>query len=295
MAQAAPTRSASGARPAGGQSGVRIASGLFLAAIALGIAYMGGWGFIAFWGGAAVLVLWEWTRLVTGQHAGTILTTGGASLVLAVAAAGIGGNSSEGFHSLSLLVAFAALGIGSAGTAVFARHNRPVWAAGGVLYSGSLALAPVVLRSDREWGFVAVIFLFTVVWTTDIVAYFAGRAIGGAKLAPGISPNKTWSGAVAGTAAAVIASGLLALAANITGVGAVAALAAALSVVGQLGDLFESALKRRFGAKDSSHLIPGHGGLLDRLDAFVAAAALAALIGVSRGGLEAPGRGLLLW
>jgi phosphatidate cytidylyltransferase len=291
MAEATPTRSPSGARPAGSQSGVRIASGLFLAFIALGIAYTGGWAFVTFWGGAAVLVLWEWTRLVAGKHSPMIFTAGGTSVVLAVAVVGIAEYSTEDIGRFSLLVAVAALGVGAAGTTVLARDDRPLRAAAGVLYAGALGLAPIVLRSDREWGFLAVIFLFAVVWTTDIV----GGAIGGPKLAPSISPNKTWSGAVGGTAAAVIASGVLAFAAGFRGMGAIAALAAALSVVGQLGDLFESALKRRVGAKDSSHLIPGHGGLMDRLDAFVAAAALAAMIGVGRGGLEAPARGLLLW
>jgi phosphatidate cytidylyltransferase len=137
--------------------------------------------------------------------------------------------------------------------------------------------------------------LFAIVWATDIAAYFAGRALGGPKLMPRVSPKKTWSGALAGTVAAVLVAVAIAKSAGLAGLVAIAIMAISLSVVAQAGDLFESALKRRFGAKDSSHLIPGHGGLMDRLDGFVAAAFLAAVIGLLRGGFEAPGRGLLVW
>ncbi len=152
-----------------------------------------------------------------------------------------------------------------------------------------------MLRSDGGDGFLAVIFLFAVVWATDIVAYFVGRAIGGPKLMPNVSPKKTWSGALGGTLAAIVVAVAVAKAAGLTGLFAVAMLAVVLSVFAQAGDLFESFLKRRFGAKDSSHLIPGHGGLMDRLDGFVSASVVAALIGLARGGFEAPGRGLLVW
>jgi phosphatidate cytidylyltransferase len=138
-------------------------------------------------------------------------------------------------------------------------------------------------------------FLFAVVWSTDTVAYFVGRALGGPRLMPRVSPKKTWSGMLGGTAAALIVALIIATTDSLAGSLAIAALALALSVVAQVGDLFESFLKRRFGAKDSSHLIPGHGGLMDRLDGFVTAAVLAALIGLMRGGLLAPGRGLLVW
>jgi len=137
--------------------------------------------------------------------------------------------------------------------------------------------------------------LFAIVWTTDIVAYFLGRMIGGPKLLPRVSPKKTWSGAISGLAAAVLAAVAVAKVAGLSGLSSIALVAAILSFVAQAGDLFESQLKRRFGAKDSSHLIPGHGGLMDRLDGFVFAAVVAALIGILRGGVEAPARGLLVW
>jgi phosphatidate cytidylyltransferase len=274
---------------------VRTASGLVLAAIALAVAYFGGWPFVAFWGGAAVLVFWEWTGLVAGTHSRVTLLAGGLSVALAAGLAGAMRNSAAGVHSMRLVLALVVLAVGTLAAAALARHKNPVTAGTGVLYAGALALAPIVLRSDVEAGFLAVVFLFAVVWVTDIVAYLVGRAVGGPKLAPAISPNKTWSGAVAGTAAAVVAAATIGLAADLVGVGRIAALAAGLSAAGQIGDLFESALKRRFGVKDSGHLIPGHGGLMDRLDAFVAAAVLAAVIGVGRGGLDAPGRGLMSW
>jgi phosphatidate cytidylyltransferase len=138
--------------------------------------------------------------------------------------------------------------------------------------------------------------LFAVVWVTDIAAYFAGRMIGGPKLWPRVSPKKTWSGAVVGTIAAVAAG--LAVVAVVAGAQpwpALAAVCLVLSIASQAGDLAESALKRRFGAKDAGKLILGHGGLMDRLDGFIAAAVVAALIGVARGDVSAPAAGLLIW
>jgi phosphatidate cytidylyltransferase len=176
-----------------------------------------------------------------------------------------------------------------------ADRDRAAWLAAGVPYAGAMALAPIVLRSDPEFGFVAMIFLFAVVWATDIAAYFVGRAAGGPKLAPRLSPNKTWSGAIGGLAGAVLAALLVVHFSGAGGVLAAAVVAIALSATAQVGDLAESAMKRRFGVKDASSLIPGHGGLMDRLDGFVTAAVLACLIGLAHGGINAPARGLLIW
>jgi phosphatidate cytidylyltransferase len=133
-----------------------------------------------------------------------------------------------------------------------------------------------------------------VVWVTDIGGYFAGRGIGGPKLWPRVSPKKTWAGAVGGFAASLVVAGGFA-AFDLGKTGPFLMLGAMLSVVSQLGDLFESAVKRRFGVKDSSHIIPGHGGLLDRLDGFVAAVVMAAIFGFLRGGADGVGRGLMVW
>jgi phosphatidate cytidylyltransferase len=169
------------------------------------------------------------------------------------------------------------------------------WLAGGIAYAGVLLFAPLILRRDPALGFAAIGFVFAIVWGTDIAAYFAGRAIGGPKLWPAVSPKKTWAGAIGGTLGG-IAAGLLA--ARLMGVAAgpmLALVACLLSVVAQAGDLLESAIKRHFGAKDASQLIPGHGGLMDRLDGFLTAVAAAAMVGLARGGLAEPAHGLLVW
>jgi phosphatidate cytidylyltransferase len=169
------------------------------------------------------------------------------------------------------------------------------WMVAGLIYAGVLLLAPILLRGDPALGFPAMLFLFAIVWVTDIAAYFAGRAIGGPRLWPAVSPKKTWSGAVGGALAGV-AAGLVVV--KFTGLAVAPMLvlvAFVLSVAAQLGDLLESAIKRTFGAKDASQLIPGHGGLMDRLDGFLTAAAAAVMVGFARGGLEGPARGLLVW
>jgi len=156
-------------------------------------------------------------------------------------------------------------------------------------------LAPILLRADVDYGLPAILLLFVIVWSTDVLAYFAGRAIGGPKLAPRISPKKTWSGAIIGTIGAVLVA--IAAADFLGGFnkGTIAAVALLLSAMTQLGDLLESWLKRRFGAKDASHLIPGHGGVMDRLDGFWAAALAGCIVGIFRGGLDNAARGLLVW
>jgi phosphatidate cytidylyltransferase len=269
----------------GGELALRICSALVLVPIAIGTAYLGGWPFAVFWGLAAMGVLWEWISLVARSDHRTVLMTGGASLALAVALVATG----------HLLAAVIVLAISTLGVAALAPAKWRTWIAAGVPYAGALGVAPVVLRSDSEDGFLAVIFLFAIVWTTDVVAYFSGRAIGGPKLMAQVSPKKTWSGAIGGTLAAVIVAFVLAKMMALSGLFAIAMLAVVLSICAQGGDLFESFLKRRFGAKDSGHLIPGHGGLMDRLDGFITASVVAALIGLLRGGFEAPGRGLLVW
>ena len=272
------------ARRPGAELALRVGSALVLAPLAIGVAYIGGWPFALFWGVAAIGVLWEWTSLVAGSDRRSVLMAGAASLALALALAQM--------HHLA--EAIIVLAMGALAAAALAPAERRIWVSCGVPYAGALGLAPIVLRSD-ERGFLVIMLLFAIVWATDIAAYFAGRALGGPKLMPLVSPKKTWSGALAGTVAAILVAVAIGRFAGLVGLVPLAVLAVLLSVVAQAGDLFESALKRRFGAKDSSHLIPGHGGLMDRLDGFVAAALLAALVGLLRGGFEAPGRGLLVW
>lgn len=170
-----------------------------------------------------------------------------------------------------------------------------LWIVAGVGYALVMLLAPVLLRRDVDAGFLALVFLFAVVWSTDVCGYFGGRALGGPRLAPTISPKKTWSGALSGAFGATLLSAAGARYIGGLNVAVIAMLAVVLSTVAQLGDLMESKIKRHFGAKDTSHLIPGHGGLMDRLDGFWAAALTACLIGLARGGIEGAARGLLVW
>lgn len=269
----------------GGDLALRVCSALVLAPLTVAMAYVGGWPFALFWSVAALGVLWEWMSLVAPADRRSVLMTGAVSLVLAFALAATD----------HLLAAIVVLAMGALATAALGPRERRIWTAGAIPYAGALGVAPIVLRADGEAGFIALVFLFAVVWTTDIVAYFVGRAVGGPKLMPRVSPKKTWSGAVGGTLAAIAVALGIATAAGFAGLFVIALVALVLSVCSQVGDLFESFLKRCVGVKDSGHVIPGHGGLMDRLDGFVAAAAVAALIGLARGGLAAPGRGLLVW
>jgi phosphatidate cytidylyltransferase len=178
--------------------------------------------------------------------------------------------------------------------AVSIAPERRNWVAAGFLYAAAAEIASVLVRLDPVKGFAALMFVLLIVWVTDSGGYFAGRGIGGPKLWPRVSPKKTWAGAVGGLAASLaVACGFAAF--DLGRIGPLLMLSGVLSVVSQLGDLFESAVKRRFGVKDSSHIIPGHGGLMDRLDGFVAAVVMAALLGLLRGGADGVGRGLMIW
>jgi phosphatidate cytidylyltransferase len=256
-----------------------------MAALAIAAVVVGGWPFVVFWAAAAIGVFWEWMAMTAGGGVVVARAVGIAALAAAALAGGFG----------QLYVALMALAAGAAGVAGAAGSRHRIWRAIGVAYAGVVLLAPVLLRHDRVFGLTAILFLFAVVWSTDILGYFVGRAIGGPRLAPPVSPNKTWSGACGGALGAVVAGvSVVSVAGDIALLPAAAA-AFALSVASQAGDLFESAIKRRFGVKDTSQVSPGPGGLMDRLDGFIAAGCMAAMVGVMRGGLDAPARGFFLW
>jgi phosphatidate cytidylyltransferase len=258
---------------------LRIVSSLVLAPVAIAAAWFGGVVFVAFWTIAAVIVLWEWQTLVCGHDRNSVLTVGAAALIGAAAVLIVGWFG----------IAIALVALGGFAIAALASRERRGWCVAGLVYAATILIAPVLLRRDASFGFAAIMLLFVIVWLTDIAAYFAGRAIGGPKLMPRVSPKKTWSGAVGGTLAGVVG------AVGVAHMSRVAGVALVISVVSQGGDLLESAIKRRFNTKDASQLIPGHGGLMDRLDGFVAAAVAGALIGLMHGGLHAPARGLMVW
>jgi phosphatidate cytidylyltransferase len=161
--------------------------------------------------------------------------------------------------------------------------RRPGWLALGGTYIGLAVVAALWIRHDAKLGLISVMWLLAVVWATDIFAFFAGRRFGGRKLAPRISPGKTWSGLVGGMTAAALASAVFAVW-SATHWFSLAMWGAAVAVVSQAGDLAESAMKRRFGVKDSGHLIPGHGGILDRVDGLLAALLFLAACRLAFGG-----------
>jgi phosphatidate cytidylyltransferase len=262
---------------------MRVVAALVLAPLTIAIAWIGGWIWTCVVIAAAALLYFEWLMIVGLSNNRLAVAAGLAALAL----------SGICLMMRRADIALAVVGVGVLLAAALAQGKRG-WVASGLVYAAAALIATILVRRDADFGFIGLMFVLLVVWVTDIGGYFAGRGIGGPKLWPRVSPKKTWAGAIGGLVLAlVIAAGFALL-----GFGRMVPLlllGAVLSVVSQLGDLFESAVKRRFDVKDSSHIIPGHGGLLDRLDGFVAAIVVAALIGFTRGGLDGIGRGFMVW
>lgn len=261
----------------------RAASGLILVGVALWTAIVGGLPFTILWWAAALAIHWEWQRLIGSGRDAARLITGALALALAGVAAPYGAGGWSCF-----LLAAGALATGWAG------WDRRTMSGLGVLYAGALPLSLGLLRGSDQSGLEAVTWLFAVVWGTDIMAYFGGRTLGGPKLWRRVSPSKTWSGFLVGIGAGAVAGFAVAF-----GWGDASPVLLPLGLLGgavaQAGDLFESALKRHYGAKDTSRLIPGHGGVMDRLDGFLAASVFAAALGLMRFGAGAAAGGLLQW
>ncbi len=262
---------------------MRVVAALVLAPLTIVIAWLGGWIWACVVIAAAALLYFEWLMIV-GVSGNRFAAAAG---IVALALAGV---------CLMLRRADVAVAVIVAGIlfAAAMTNGRRGWVASGLVYAAAALVATILVRRDADLGFVALMFVLLVVWVTDIGGYFAGRGIGGPKLWPRVSPKKTWAGAFGGLVLALV----IALGFALLGFGRTVPLlllGAVLSVVSQLGDLFESAVKRRFDVKDSSHIIPGHGGLMDRLDGFVAAIVFAALVGFMRGGLDGIGRGFMVW
>lgn len=262
---------------------MRIAAAAVLIPIAVAIAYAGGWLWAVLVTLAAVGLFAEWLSIVGLAGAISVMVSGIAALVIAGVC----------FAAGRIDAALVVLGVGLVAVTSINPERRD-WAAAGFLYAAAAEIASVLVRLDPVKGFAALMFVLLIVWVTDTGGYFAGRGIGGPKLWPRVSPKKTWAGAVGGLAASLaVAAGFAAF--GLGRAGPLLVLSGVLSIVSQLGDLFESAVKRRFGVKDSSHIIPGHGGLMDRLDGYVAVVVVAALLGFLRGGADGVGRGLMVW
>ncbi len=260
--------------------GLRLASAAVLVPLALAAVWLGGVYFAALVIAAAGGMGWEWAQL-TGCR-------GPAALPIVMAAALAGAGAGVGNCRRRARPDSDRSRRGSGSAAAGAGCPVPGWAALGTAWIALPCLACLWLAAERPGGRAAMLWLFATVWATDTAAYLAGRGIGGPLLAPLVSPKKTWSGAVGGLLGAAVVGWASARLAG----GSVAVVVAAglvLSVAAQLGDLAESFAKRRFGVKDSGALIPGHGGLLDRLDGMLTAALVQGAMTL------AAGTGPLLW
>jgi phosphatidate cytidylyltransferase len=255
---------------------LRVLSALTLVPIALVIVVAGGWIYPLFVALLAALMALEWRRLSEARFDSEYgRLAGGLALGVALVAAALAALSRP--HDALVCVG---LGMILAGVLARARVAAALWAAIGVALIGLPTIALIWLRSVPGLGLGLVLWLLIVVWTTDTAAYLVGRRVGGLRLAPSISPGKTWSGLSGGVIGASLASALTAWALGSERLVQAAGLGAVFAVLAQLGDLAESALKRRAGVKDSGWLIPGHGGVLDRLDGLLLTApALALLVG----------------
>lgn len=263
---------------------LRIASGVVLAGVALAANFAGPLAFSALVIVIAVLMCWEWGRLVRGTGLDSALVVHGVAVVAAAALA------TGGFY----LPALAAILLGPLAMLVIPRVAASRLSMLGVPYVGLPAVALIWFRNDEPYGALAVLFIFAIVWTTDTFAYACGTLVGGPKLWPKLSPQKTWAGTIGGLLFAGLAGLLLALCISRHAPMELAATGLLLSVSAQVGDLAESALKRAFDVKHASRLIPGHGGFLDRMDGVVVAAGVAAVVAMLVN-IADPARALLFW
>jgi phosphatidate cytidylyltransferase len=243
----------------------RVGSGVAMAAVALLAIWAGSVPFWLLVAAASAVMVVEWFALFHADRWQLTLALVGLVLALLI----MGWNAMD---SRSGTILLATLGI----VAAVAAATRNMKLAGGLAYAALPALALLWIRARPDTGAELTLWTMAVVWATDIGAFFAGRRFGGLKLAPTISPGKTWAGLFGGMIAAGLigaGSGILLYLQPIT-----LWLGIPLAVLAQAGDLFESALKRRAGVKDSGQILPGHGGVLDRLDGLVPVAVLVALL-----------------
>ena len=264
----------------GGDFWRRLATAAVAAPLALGGVWLGGLALAALVAAAAAIMAHEWWQLAGVEPAPAALAVLTAAVVGAVVLAALG---LYGFGVVMLAGAAAMGGLLAGGG-----WRRRLGAATAAAYVGLPCLALLWLRARPDDGLALVLWLLAVVWATDIAAYLTGRLVGGPKLAPRLSPAKTWAGLAGGLAAAVAITGVVGGLAGRGDLAAVLAAAAGLAAIAQGGDLFESWLKRRRGMKDSGTLLPGHGGLLDRVDGLIAAAPAMTMLVIASGGEVRP-------
>lgn len=261
----------------------RIGSGLVIGAAALALTYWSPFVFAILTVLAGTAMSWEWGRMVRGAMPDA------AGVVHCIAVAAVAALTLSDMAGLSVAVAL--IGAIAAG-ALSVGSGQARLSAVGVIYTCFPVIALGWLRSDEPLGFLAVLFVVAAVVVTDVAAFTAGRSLGGPKLWPAVSPNKTWSGLIGGIAGAGITGALFAVVSGSGAAGWLALLGLVLGAVAQAGDLAESAMKRHFGVKDSGNLIPGHGGVMDRMDGIVTASVLAAIVALAIDAF-APARALL--
>ncbi len=282
----APVPQPGAGRPGNADLGPRLASSAVLLPLAVAAAWWGSWPLFILVGAGAAIVFAEWAHLV-GRSSGLMPRTADvlAGLVFVIASVPVAGI--EGALAGSL--------VALAGAVLVGLLSRSAWLAGGAVYASALGVSIAALRADPVFGFEALIILLILVWGTDSFAFFAGRALGGPKLWPRISPKKTWSGSIGGLVGGVAAALVAAIFSDVGVSLGLAGVLVLLSLASQAGDLFESAVKRHFHKKDSSGIIPGHGGMMDRVDGLVFAGALALVVGWLHSGAEHIAAGVLVW
>lgn len=279
-----------GSEPSGGRRslwsdlGPRLISAIVMIALTVAALFVGSYFFAAVVGAVFAGAYREWETMVSRAP----LTPTGMALIGIVALSGLI------FPLFGALGSLTVIAIGCV-VALLARGEGMWWRVLGLLIYGAIIIAALVMRGDTMAGVWAGLYLGTVVWMTDSAAFFTGRQIGGEKLAPDISPGKTWSGALGGLALGTGAGLVIWILATDSPWWIGLALSAAISVLGQLGDLSESAVKRHFRVKDSGDIIPGHGGLMDRLDSLTFGVLLVLLVGTLHLGFGSVAEGLLYW
>ena len=258
---------------------IRLIAALVLAPPVLAATYYGGYYFNLMVGLAAFLLSWEWNRLC-GRGMGVLamlVTTGSICAVILTSM----GSLSQGLLLIAVcsgaILGFTYLIRYATGSAWQAFGIRPGWLAVGLVYIGVPCAALVWLRA-REDGQEIVFWMFALVWAVDIGAYIVGRLVGGPKLAPSVSPNKTWAGLIGGIFCAALIGAEAAEYLNLPRFAPLIVFSAGMAVIEQGGDLVESWIKRRFSVKDMGSIIPGHGGLFDRVDGLLAVACATAIV-----------------